>query len=70
MVEKFDANFACAPNFAFALLLKRLKMSCKSSDWSTMTRIILGGEPTRADVIAEITSVLHVEPDIVWICME
>ena len=54
MVQRYDGRFTCAPNFAFALLLRKLEEQACSADWSSMHCIVLGGEPTEADVVHRI----------------
>ncbi|CAB9527124.1 unknown protein [Seminavis robusta] len=49
MVEKYQATITSAPNFAYALLLKRLKQVNRTADWSCVKRAMFGGEPAQIE---------------------
>lgn len=66
MVEKYKADFTCAPNFAFALLLRRLEQTQRISDWNHVKRAVFGGEPTNAGVVQKVITKLNMEPQNVW----
>ncbi|CAB9527399.1 D-alanine--D-alanyl carrier protein ligase [Seminavis robusta] len=62
MIETFQATHTCAPNFAYALLLKRLKKSNRTADWSCLKFAGFGAEPTQQSVVEDVVETLSVEP--------
>ncbi|CAB9515555.1 D-alanine--D-alanyl carrier protein ligase [Seminavis robusta] len=66
MVEKYQANLTCAPNFAYALLLKRLKQANRKANWSCVTRAMFGGEPAQSHVVEAVAEILSIQPEHVY----
>ena len=66
MVEKYQANLTCAPNFAYALLLKRLDQANKTADWSHVKRAMFGGEPAQSHVVVAVREKLSIKPEHVY----
>ncbi|CAB9497124.1 D-alanine--D-alanyl carrier protein ligase [Seminavis robusta] len=62
MVETYKATLTCAPNFAYALLLKRMKQSNKTADWSCVRRAMFGGEPAHSHVVEAVSKTLSIKP--------
>eukprot|EP00964_Phaeocystis_antarctica_P163317 scaffold139272_cov157-Phaeocystis_antarctica.AAC.1 len=58
MVERYQAHFTCAPNFAFALLLRKLGEKGQTASWSHVRCAIFGGEPTDASVVERLQTEL------------
>ncbi|CAB9514440.1 D-alanine--D-alanyl carrier protein ligase [Seminavis robusta] len=66
MVEKYQANLTCAPNFAYALLLKRLKQANRKANWSCVKRAMFGGEPAQSHVVDASVKTLSIKPENVY----
>ncbi|CAB9500940.1 D-alanine--D-alanyl carrier protein ligase [Seminavis robusta] len=66
MVEKYQANLTCAPNFAYALLLKRLEQANRKADWSCVKRAMFGGEPAQSHVVEAVVKTLSIKPEHVY----
>ncbi|CAB9501939.1 D-alanine--D-alanyl carrier protein ligase [Seminavis robusta] len=66
MVETYQATITSAPNFAYALLLKRLKQANRSADWSCIKRAMFGGEPAQSHVVEAVASTLSIKPDNIY----
>ncbi|CAB9513791.1 D-alanine--D-alanyl carrier protein ligase [Seminavis robusta] len=66
MVEKYQANLTCAPNFAYALLLKRLEQANRKADWSCVKRAMFGGEPAQGHVVEAAGKALSINPEHVY----
>lgn len=62
MVVKYKAHYTCGPNFAYALLMKRLKQANKCTDWSHVKYAAVGGEPTTKLVVEAMISELNMKP--------
>ncbi|CAB9509910.1 D-alanine--D-alanyl carrier protein ligase [Seminavis robusta] len=66
MIETYQANLTCGPNFAYALLLKRLRQEKRSSDWSCVRRAMFGGEPAQNHVVKELANTVKMRPEHVY----
>ncbi|CAB9518761.1 D-alanine--D-alanyl carrier protein ligase [Seminavis robusta] len=66
MVERYQATITSAPNFAYALLLKRLEQANRKADWSCVKRAMFGGEPAQSHVVEAVAKNLSVKPDYVY----
>ncbi|CAB9523679.1 D-alanine--D-alanyl carrier protein ligase [Seminavis robusta] len=66
MVEKYQANLTCAPNFAYALLLKRLEQANRTANWSCVRRAMFGGEPAQSHVVGAAAKTLSIKPEHVY----
>ncbi|CAB9520011.1 D-alanine--D-alanyl carrier protein ligase [Seminavis robusta] len=66
MVEKYQATITSAPNFAYALLLKRLEQANRKADWSCVKRAMFGGEPAQNHVVEAVAKTLSVKPEHVY----
>ncbi|CAB9504318.1 D-alanine--D-alanyl carrier protein ligase [Seminavis robusta] len=66
MVETYKATHTAAPNFAYALLLKRLEQAKRSADWSCMKAAMFGAEPAQSHVVAAVAKTLSVKPECVF----
>ncbi|CAB9513695.1 D-alanine--D-alanyl carrier protein ligase [Seminavis robusta] len=66
MIETYKANLTCGPNFAYALLLKRLKHANKNADWSHVRRAMFGGEPAQSNVIEELARTMSMKPEHIY----
>ncbi|CAB9518775.1 D-alanine--D-alanyl carrier protein ligase [Seminavis robusta] len=66
LIEKYQATHTCAPNFAYALLLKRLKQANRKYDWSCVQYAMFGAEPTQQSVVEEVATTLAVKPENVY----
>ncbi|CAB9531877.1 Putative fatty-acid--CoA ligase FadD21 [Seminavis robusta] len=66
MVEKYRATITSAPNFAYALLLKRLEQANRKADWSWVKRVMFGGEPAQNNVVEAVAKTLLVKPEHVY----
>ncbi|CAB9522643.1 D-alanine--D-alanyl carrier protein ligase [Seminavis robusta] len=66
MVEKYQADLTCAPNFAYALLLKRLKQANRKANWSCVRRAMFGGEPAQSHVVEAAAKTLSIKPEHVY----
>ncbi|CAB9528653.1 D-alanine--D-alanyl carrier protein ligase [Seminavis robusta] len=66
MVETYRATITCAPNFAYALLLKRLQQANRTADWSCVKRVMFGGEPAQSHVVEAVSKTLSVKPDHIY----
>ncbi|CAB9509907.1 D-alanine--D-alanyl carrier protein ligase [Seminavis robusta] len=66
MVETYQANLTCGPNFAYALLLKRLRQANRSADWSCVRRAMFGGEPAQSHVVKELANTVKMRPEHVY----
>ena len=66
MVERYQAHFTCAPNFAFALLLRKLGEKGQAASWSHVRCAIFGGEPTDASVVERLRTELGMPSNAVW----
>ncbi|CAB9508014.1 D-alanine--D-alanyl carrier protein ligase [Seminavis robusta] len=63
MVETYKATLTCAPNFAYALLLKRLQQANRTADWSCVRRAMFGGEPSQSHIVAAVAKTLSIKPE-------
>ncbi|CAB9525947.1 D-alanine--D-alanyl carrier protein ligase [Seminavis robusta] len=66
MVETYQATLTCAPNFAYALLLKRLKQANRTANWSCVKRAMFGGEPAQSHVVEAVAKTLSVKPEHIY----
>ncbi|CAB9514236.1 D-alanine--D-alanyl carrier protein ligase [Seminavis robusta] len=66
MIENYQATHTCAPNFAYALLLKRLKQANRNADWSCVKRAMFGGEPAQSHVVEAVANILSIKPEHVY----
>ncbi|CAB9496118.1 D-alanine--D-alanyl carrier protein ligase [Seminavis robusta] len=66
MVEKYQATITSAPNFAYALLLKRLEQANRKADWSCVKRAMFGGEPAQKHVVEAVAKTLSVKPEHIY----
>ncbi|CAB9504316.1 D-alanine--D-alanyl carrier protein ligase [Seminavis robusta] len=66
MVEKYKATHTSAPNFAYALLLKRLEQANRKSHWSCMKAAMFGGEPAQSHVVEAVARTLSIKPEQVY----
>ncbi|CAB9510351.1 D-alanine--D-alanyl carrier protein ligase [Seminavis robusta] len=66
MVEKYQATITPAPNFAYALLLKRLKQVNRTADWSCVKRAMFGGEPAQSHVVEAVSKTLAIKPEHIY----
>ncbi|CAB9514439.1 D-alanine--D-alanyl carrier protein ligase [Seminavis robusta] len=66
MVETYKATLTCAPNFAYALLLKRLEQANRNADWSCVRRAMFGGEPAQSHVVDAVSKTLSINPDHIY----
>ncbi|CAB9504303.1 D-alanine--D-alanyl carrier protein ligase [Seminavis robusta] len=66
MVEKYKATHTSAPNFAYALLLKRLEQANRKSHWSCMKAAMFGGEPAQSHVVEAVAKTLSIKPEHVY----
>ena len=66
MVERYQVHFTCAPNFAFALLLRKLGEKGQTASWSHVRCAIFGGEPTDASVVERLRIELGMPSSAVW----
>ncbi|CAB9525674.1 7a-methyl-1,5-dioxo-octahydro-1H-inden-4-yl [Seminavis robusta] len=66
MVETYKATLTCAPNFAYALLLKRLQQANRTADWSCVRRAMFGGEPAQSHVLAAVAKTLSIKPEHIY----
>ncbi|CAB9519720.1 D-alanine--D-alanyl carrier protein ligase [Seminavis robusta] len=62
MIEIYQATHTCAPNFAYALLLKRLKNANRKADWSCLEFAGFSAEPTQQSVVEDVVKTLSVRP--------
>ncbi|CAB9508019.1 D-alanine--D-alanyl carrier protein ligase [Seminavis robusta] len=60
MVETYKATLTCAPNFAYALLLKRLQQANRTADWSCVKRAMFGGEPSQSHIVEAVSKTLNI----------
>ncbi|CAB9524433.1 D-alanine--D-alanyl carrier protein ligase (Partial), partial [Seminavis robusta] len=66
MVETYQATHTAAPNFAYALLLKRLEQANRTADWSCMKAAMFGAEPAQGHVVEAVAKTLSVKPEHVY----
>ncbi|CAB9504320.1 D-alanine--D-alanyl carrier protein ligase [Seminavis robusta] len=66
MVETYKATLTCAPNFAYALLLKRVEQANRTADWSCVKRAMFGGEPAQSHVVEAAAKALSMKPEHVY----
>ncbi|CAB9527783.1 D-alanine--D-alanyl carrier protein ligase [Seminavis robusta] len=66
MVETYKATHTSAPNFAYALLLKRLEQANRKADWSFMKAAMFGGEPAQSHVVDAVAKTLSINPEHVY----
>ncbi|CAB9496884.1 D-alanine--D-alanyl carrier protein ligase [Seminavis robusta] len=66
MVETYQATHTCAPNFAYALLLKRLKQANRNANWSHVTHAMFAAEPTQRHVVEELAQTLSIRREHVY----
>ncbi|CAB9528654.1 D-alanine--D-alanyl carrier protein ligase [Seminavis robusta] len=66
MVETYKATHTSAPNFAYALLLKRLKQANRKPHWSCMKAAMFGGEPAQSHVVEAVAKTLSIRPEYVY----
>ncbi|CAB9496888.1 D-alanine--D-alanyl carrier protein ligase [Seminavis robusta] len=66
MVETYKATHTSAPNFAYALLLKRLEQANRKSHWSCMKAAMFGGEPAQSHVVQAVVKTLSIKPEQVY----
>ncbi|CAB9513098.1 D-alanine--D-alanyl carrier protein ligase [Seminavis robusta] len=66
MVETYKATHTSAPNFAYALLLKRLEQANRKSHWSCMKAAMFGGEPAQSHVVEAVVKTLSIKPEQVY----
>ncbi|CAB9531058.1 D-alanine--D-alanyl carrier protein ligase [Seminavis robusta] len=66
MVEKYNATHTSAPNFAYALLLKRLEQANRKPHWSCMKAAMFGGEPAQCHVVEAVAKTLSIKPEQVY----
>ncbi|CAB9523170.1 unknown protein [Seminavis robusta] len=66
MIEHYQATHTCAPNFAYALLLKRLEQANRTSNWSCVKRAMFGGEPAQSHVVEAAAKTLSIKPEHVY----
>ncbi|CAB9526875.1 D-alanine--D-alanyl carrier protein ligase [Seminavis robusta] len=66
MVETYRATITCAPNFAYALLLKRLQQAKRTANWSCVKRAMFGGEPAQSHVIEAVSETLSIKPEHIY----
>ncbi|CAB9525429.1 7a-methyl-1,5-dioxo-octahydro-1H-inden-4-yl [Seminavis robusta] len=66
MVERYQANLTCAPNFAYALLLKRLEQANRKADWSCVKCAGFSAEPTQQCVVEDVIKTLSIHPEHVY----
>ncbi|CAB9524728.1 D-alanine--D-alanyl carrier protein ligase [Seminavis robusta] len=62
MIEHYQATHTCAPNFAYALLLKRLEQANRTANWSCVKRAMFGGEPAKSHVVEAVAKTLSIKP--------
>ncbi|CAB9504321.1 D-alanine--D-alanyl carrier protein ligase [Seminavis robusta] len=62
MIDAYQATHTCAPNFAYALLLKRLKEANRTADWSFLKFAGFSAEPTQQRVVEDVVKTLSVRP--------
>ncbi|CAB9527400.1 D-alanine--D-alanyl carrier protein ligase [Seminavis robusta] len=65
MIETYQATHTCAPNFAYALLLKQLKNAKRTVDWSCLEFAGFSAEPTQHRVVEDVAKTLSVRPGVV-----
>ncbi|CAB9522648.1 Putative fatty-acid--CoA ligase FadD21 [Seminavis robusta] len=63
--EAVAASSQCG-DFAYALLLKRLKQANRKYDWSCVKYAMFGAEPTQQSVVEEVTTTLAVKPENIY----
>ncbi|CAB9513800.1 D-alanine--D-alanyl carrier protein ligase [Seminavis robusta] len=61
MIENFHATHTCAPNFAYALLLKRLEQAKRVADWSSIECAMFGAEPAQSHVMDAVSKTLCIK---------
>ncbi|CAB9508017.1 Disco-interacting protein 2 homolog A [Seminavis robusta] len=66
MVEIYQATHTSAPNFAYALLLKRLKQANRKANWSHVTHAMFAAEPTQRHVVEELAQTLSIRREHVY----
>ncbi|CAB9508018.1 D-alanine--D-alanyl carrier protein ligase [Seminavis robusta] len=66
MVETYMATHTAAPNFAYALLLKRLEQANRRADWSCMKATMFGAEPAQNHVVEAVAKTLSIQPGNVY----
>ncbi|CAB9531010.1 MSMEG_5435/MSMEI_5285 [Seminavis robusta] len=66
MVETYKATLTCAPNFAYALLLKRLEQANQTANWSCVKRAMFGGEPAQSRVVEAAAKTLSIKPEHIY----
>ncbi|CAB9508021.1 D-alanine--D-alanyl carrier protein ligase [Seminavis robusta] len=66
MVETYQATHTSAPNFAYALLLKRLKQAKRNANWSHVTHAMFAAEPTQRHVVEELAQTLSIRREHVY----
>ncbi|CAB9502608.1 D-alanine--D-alanyl carrier protein ligase [Seminavis robusta] len=66
MIEHYQATHTCAPNFAYALLLKRLEQANRTANWSCVKRAMFGGEPAQDHVVEAAAKTLSIKPEHVY----
>ncbi|CAB9515554.1 D-alanine--D-alanyl carrier protein ligase [Seminavis robusta] len=66
MVEIYQATHTSAPNFAYALLLKRLKQANRKANWSHVTHAMFAAEPTQEHVVEELAQTLSIKREHVY----
>ncbi|CAB9501608.1 D-alanine--D-alanyl carrier protein ligase [Seminavis robusta] len=63
MVETYQATHVCAPNFAYALLLKRLEQANRKANWSCIEIAMFGAEPTQSHVVKAVAETLSIKQE-------
>ncbi|CAB9525221.1 D-alanine--D-alanyl carrier protein ligase [Seminavis robusta] len=66
MIEHYHATHTCAPNFAYALLLKHLERANRTANWSCVKRAMFGGEPAQSHVVEAAAKTLSIKPERVY----
>ncbi|CAB9513095.1 MSMEG_5435/MSMEI_5285 [Seminavis robusta] len=66
MVEKYQATITSAPNFSYALLLKRLKQTNRTADWSCVKRAMFGSEPAQSHIVEAVSKTLTIKPEHIY----
>ncbi|CAB9497127.1 D-alanine--D-alanyl carrier protein ligase [Seminavis robusta] len=66
MIETYKATLTCAPNFAYALLLKRLEQANRKANWSCVKRAMFGGEPAQRHVVDSVAKTLSIKSEHIY----
>lgn len=68
MMIKYKGRATLGPNFSFGLLVKRLQaQKCPIEQWSSMDRVVCAAEPVNPRIMAQVMSVLGVQPTSLYV---